>query len=253
MQESFTGSFIIERLLCMLIDMHAHTSGISTCCRIPAPEVIDAAICAGIDGIILTNHYNKSYASDGNFSAFADRYIDEYHYAKQCGDAKGFPVLFGIEVQMEPHDRVHMLVYGVTPDFVRFHPALFDYTQEELYHLVKAEGGAMVQAHPMRRGKNVLLDPAFMDGVEINSHPGYDASHLDELSAFATEHGLILTSGGDYHADTHQPCSGAVLPDGIETLQVSKFLCSTDSIELVYQEPFERTCHRTVFSRKRRI
>jgi len=236
----------------MLIDMHAHTSGISTCCRIPAPEVIDAAAEAGIGGIILTNHYNKPYVKDGDFDGFARRYVEEFFYTKQCGDAKNFPVLFGVEVQMEMHDRVHMLLYGVKTDFVLNHPMLFDYSQEELYRLVKAEGGAMVQAHPMRRGKNVLLDPAYLDGVEINSHPLYDGSHLDELTAFAYEHGLILTSGGDYHADTHRPCCGAILPDGMDSLEVSSFLCSAESIELCYQEPQDRTCRSTVFFLNRR-
>lgn len=235
----------------MLIDMHAHSSGISTCCRIPAPEVIDAASAVGIEGIILTNHYNKSYVSDGDYAGFAQRYIDEYFYARECGEAKGFPVLFGVEVQMEPHERVHMLLYSVSTDFVLAHPMLFDYTQEELYRLVKAEGGAMVQAHPMRRGKNVLLNPSYMDGVEINSHPLYDGSHLEELSAFATEHGLILTSGGDYHADTHRPCCGAILPDGIGSMQVSEYLCEAKSIDIRYQEPWERTCRKTVFHRNR--
>ena len=55
----------------MLIDMHAHTSGISTCCRIPAPDVIKAALDAGLDGIVLTNHYQRSYVKDGDAAAFA--------------------------------------------------------------------------------------------------------------------------------------------------------------------------------------
>lgn len=236
----------------MLIDMHAHSSGISTCCRVPAPEIIKAAAAVGVGGIILTNHYNKSYITDGDYAAFARRYVEEYFYARECGAAKNFPVLFGVEVQMEPHDRVHMLLYGVSTDFVLAHPMLFDYTQEELYRLVKAEGGAMVQAHPMRRSKNVLLNPAHMDGVEINSHPLYDGSHLEELTAFATEHGLILTSGGDYHADTHRVCCGAILPDGIESKRISEHLCSAESIELCYQEPWEHLCRKTVFHRKSR-
>lgn len=95
----------------------------------------------------------------------------------------------------------------------------------------------MIQAHPMRGGKNVLLDPQYLDGVEINSHPLYDGTHIDELEDFAHQHGLILTSGGDYHADTHRPCCGALLPDNIHSNDIGRFLCSADSIELCYQEP----------------
>ena len=87
--------------------------------------------------------------------------------------------------------------------------------------------------------------------MEINSHPLYDGSHIDELTDFAHEHGLILTSGGDYHADTHRPCCGAVLPDGIESLQVGKYLCDAGSIEFCYQEPQERTCRSAAFMRRR--
>jgi histidinol phosphatase-like PHP family hydrolase len=44
----------------MLIDMHAHSSGISTCCQIPYDKVIDTAKENGMDGIVLTNHYQKN-------------------------------------------------------------------------------------------------------------------------------------------------------------------------------------------------
>ena len=33
----------------MLIDMHAHTSGISRCCKRPAEEIVEIAKAAGIE------------------------------------------------------------------------------------------------------------------------------------------------------------------------------------------------------------
>lgn len=233
----------------MLIDMHAHSSGISACCRIPAPDVIRAAADSGIDGIILTNHYHKPYVTDGDYDSFARRYVNEYLYAKSCGDAAGYPVHFGIEISMEKYGRAHLLVYGVKTDFVLECPMLFDCTQSELYHLVREVGGALIQAHPMRGGKNVLLDPAFLDGVEINSHPLYDCTHLDELTAFAHEHGLILTSGGDFHADSHRPHCGAYLPDALDFSQLGGYLRETESIELCCQEPGEYVSHTTLYHR----
>ena len=62
----------------MLIDLHAHTSGISKCCRIPAPEVLRIAKENGIDGIVLANHYQKSYVKDMTVADFASKYIEEY-------------------------------------------------------------------------------------------------------------------------------------------------------------------------------
>jgi len=66
----------------MLIDFHAHPSGISHCCLIPCEEVIDVARGIGIDGMILTNHYQRWYAPDGDYTGLAKRYIEEYRRAK---------------------------------------------------------------------------------------------------------------------------------------------------------------------------
>ena len=58
----------------MLIDLHAHSSGISKCCRIPIERVIKEAKRVGLDGIVLTNHYQKNYVTDGDYAAFIRRY-----------------------------------------------------------------------------------------------------------------------------------------------------------------------------------
>ena len=204
----------------MFIDLHAHTSGISTCCRVPAPEIIRAARETGVDGIVLSNHYQKSYVKDGDFGAFAKRYTDEYYYTKECGDAVGFRV--------------------------------FELPLSELYPLVKENGGMLVQAHPFRGGRNMLQDLAYLDGVEANSHPLYDATHVVRLTEIAQSAGLILTSGGDYHADTHRPHCGAYLPDSIrDTKDLCAYLLSTDSIDLQIQEPGEMQSRRVTYHRTR--
>jgi histidinol phosphatase-like PHP family hydrolase len=233
----------------MIIDMHAHSSGISPCCRIPADKVIIACKERGLDGIILTNHYSKSYLLNGDANGFAREYVDEYRLAKKYGEEYGVRVFFGIEITMELYDRVHLLVYGVDCDFVLSHPDIYDYTQQELYKTVHEYGGALIQAHPMRRGKNVLLDLDFLDGVEINSHPIYDATHVDELSEIAAEKGLMITSGGDYHADTKRPFCGAELPEDIESTSIGKFLLTTDKLKIHYQEPRCDDLYSAVYQR----
>ena len=187
----------------MLIDMHAHSSAISECCRIPYDEVLRCTKENGMDGIFLTNHYQKSYVKDTS-SALAERYIQEFEDAKKFGMEIGVRVFWGIEVTMEHYKAVHMLVYGVDTDFLRQHSELFSYTQEELYRAVKKAGGILVQAHPFRNGATVL-DPHFLDGVEINCHPLYGKSYKEELLEIAKEHRLMVTCGGDYHADTYRP------------------------------------------------
>lgn len=237
----------------MLIDLHSHTSGISWCCRVPAPEIVKTAKDACLDGIVLTNHYQSCYVGDGDFDAFAKRYIEEYEYTKKCGEEIGCRVFFGIEATLEKHGCAHMLIYGVDTTFVTEHPMMFGYSQEELYEKVKEAGGILIQAHPLRGGKNALLDTTLMDGIEINSHQLYDGTHLDELSRLAEREGLILTSGGDYHADTRRPHCGTFLPDHIsDGVELGKYIASASSLELCYQEPWEDESRRTTFYRRKK-
>ena len=233
----------------MLIDLHAHTSGISRCCRIPAPEVLCRAKEVGLDGIVLTNHYTKSYIGDGDVQTFAEDYIREYRYAAEVGAEIGCKVFFGIEVTMELYRNVHMLVYGVTEDFLYAHPELYDYPQDKLYRAVKAHGGVLVQAHPFRNGTQVL-DTNFLDGIEINSHPIYKKSYQNELIGIAERTGLILTSGGDYHADTYRPYCGTYLPDTVQnSVDVGRFLETTAEIRLRIHEPHAENYEEYVYNR----
>lgn len=233
----------------MLIDLHAHSSGISKCCRIPIEQVIEEAKKVGIDGLVLTNHYQKNYVTDGDYSAFAARYIAEYEYAADLVRNSDFRVFFGIEVTMEQHPGVHMLIYGVETEFLRAHPTVFDYTQEELYQLVCEVGGFLVQAHPMRR-QNRLLDTRFLDGIEISCHPLYEGTHIDELTPIAEAADILLTAGGDFHADTHRARCGVYLDDAITTSkQIAYYLATTDKVKLCVQEVDSRGSYDVVFCR----
>lgn len=233
----------------MLIDLHAHSSGISKCCRIPIEQVIEAAKGVGIDGIVLTNHYQKNYVTDGDYPAFAARYIAEYEHAARLVEGTDFCVFFGIEVTAEKHPGVHLLIYGVDTSFLTAHPTVFDYTQEELYRLVHAWGGILVQAHPMRRVDR-LLDTKYLDGIEISCHPLYEGTHINELTPIAQQAGVILTAGGDYHADTHRARCGVYLDDSITTAkEIADYLATTDTIKLCVQEVDARESYDVTFRR----
>ena len=45
----------------MLIDLHAHSKAISKCSRINGIDNIELAKSLGLNGFILTNHYDKNY------------------------------------------------------------------------------------------------------------------------------------------------------------------------------------------------
>ena len=231
----------------MLMDLHAHSAGISRCCRIPADEVLRHALACHIDGIVLTNHYQKCYIEDGNAAAFAERYITEFYTAEEFGKQLGCKVFFGVEVTPEFAPNVHLLVYGVEPAFLREHPCVYDYTLPELYAAVKEHNGLLVQAHPFRNGATVQ-DTAYLDGVEVNCHPIYGKSYCDELLEIAKANGLLVTCGGDYHADTYRPQCGVFVPDTVDTMQdLCAYLLADGEKSICVQEPNEAACSTVCF------
>jgi predicted metal-dependent phosphoesterase TrpH len=220
----------------LLIDLHAHSSGISRCCRIPAEAVIEEAKRIGLDGIALTNHYQKKDLKGRDPLEYVKLYLEEFHRAKEIGDRIGIRVLYGIEVTMEAHSLVHMLIYGVSEDFLYAHPTLYEYSQETLYRAVKAAGGVLIQAHPYRKCDR-LMDTALMDGIEISCHPLYEGTHYAALRRIAERDGLILTCGGDYHADTYRPKCGMYLPDSVTTGEaLGAYLMEADTLRMCVQE-----------------
>ena len=226
----------------MLIDLHAHTKGISRCCKVYAAEALAAAKEAGLDGICLCNHYQGCYVKDGDALDLARRYNDDFHATRAIGEEMGLRVLYGIEVSMDRYTTEHMLVYGVDEQFLLENPAVYDMTQQEMYRLVHEAGGVMVQAHPMRRDKNLLMDPAYLDGVEVNCHPLYRYSYAKEMAELAKSNHWILTCGGDYHADTHRVQCGMYLPDSItDGVQLGQYLKTADAVRLRVQEVGEMT------------
>ena len=94
----------------MLIDLHAHSKGISKCCKIFGNDMVILTKDKGLDGIVLTNHYDKSYLINNDKNEFAERYVNEYRYVKECGDKINFKVFFGIEVTLELVETLKQLV-----------------------------------------------------------------------------------------------------------------------------------------------
>ena len=233
----------------MLIDMHAHTSGISRCCRADAAEVLRTARSAGIDGLVLCNHYQEVYVTNGDAAALAEAYIAEYLHAKQLADEMDFPLFFGAEVTAKLHGNAHILLYGIQPELLREHPEIYGYPLEKMYALVHEQGGLVVQAHPFRGGGQVL-DPHWLDGLEINCHPLYDATHCDRLLDIAASEQLLVTCGGDYHADTYRAVCGTHFPDDArDCAALAEYLKNTREIRLHVHELQQEEHHDVVFTK----
>lgn len=74
-------------------------------------------------------------------------------------------------------------------------------TPQEAITLIKDAGGAAVLAHPGLYDADDLVQEliAFgLDGIEVN-HPDNNAEQRARYTAWANEHGLVMTGGSDFH------------------------------------------------------
>ena len=235
----------------MLIDLHAH-SALSRCCKIDGRDGLIVAKENGMDGFVLTNHYDRNYLINGDKLEYAKRYINEYYYVKEGADKLGIKAYFGVEVTMAKYNDLHVLVYGVKPEFLLEYPDLYDYELKDLYELVHKFDAILVQAHPFRKNRNTLLDLNYLDGIEANCHTNKEGPHLPLVSIVARENGKILTCGGDFHNDAPRAKCGVYLPDDLlDITDIVNYLKNTKEIKLCVQEGvYQDTVIDYVFNRE---
>lgn len=233
----------------MLIDMHAHTSGISRCCRADAPEILTIAKNSGLDGIILTNHYQKCYLDGGKASDFAKKYVNEYLYTAECAEKIGIRTAFGAELTPEFDTRIHLLMYDIPFAAVLENPEMWELPLEEIYRLAKGYGGTLIQAHPFRNGATVL-NTAFLDGIEVNCHPVYKISYREKIFETAKDADVAVSCGGDFHKDTYRPKCGVYFESGTERFGES--LLKMNKTRLLVHEPNEDEPIEYIFEKNKK-
>jgi len=173
----------------MLIDLHTHTTRYSSCAKSSPEEMVAEAICVGLDGLAITEH--DTMWGDAEFAALQVAFP---HIA----------LFRGVEItDAEGNDFV---LYGLTrPEhFRRGMPAI------ELIREARAQGGAIILAHPFRFKPEVpaaIWDEP-IDGIEVastnilgywtrdlmalrarlgvNAIAASDAHHVSRLGTFAT-------------------------------------------------------------------
>ncbi len=116
------------------IDLHTHTRRYSSCSRIDPSDLIPAAVKAGLDGLVITEHFRQWTE-------------DELQELRQQADAPGFLLLAGFEYTSTCGD---LLVYGLSD---RDASAMErDLSPAEAIRYVRQCGGVCIAAHPTRLG-----------------------------------------------------------------------------------------------------
>ncbi len=197
-------------------ELHAHTSEVSPCGHVTAPEVADRFIKEGYSSLVITNHYSAYIINNltGTWREKMDYYMHPYYLMREhAGDR--LHVILGCELRFEGNINDY-LIYGITEEFLRENPDLHKMSLRSFAPLARENGFLVVQAHPFRNGIEIV-PPELLDGMEtFNGTPSYDGRNriADE---WAKRYNLIRTSGSDFHNPDQFGTGGILTSAAIRT------------------------------------
>ena len=185
----------------MKIELHAHTSEVSFCGKVPAEELIRLYREAGYDCLVITNHFNdytaKLHAEAGR-PDFPKYYHEEYEKAARLGQEAGLLVLCGYEIRFRDNGVNDYLVYGMPRDIEEDADRIFSMDPHAFGELARKRNFLFYQAHPFRNEMRIT-NPADLFGIEINNvHPRHD-SRNDVAKCWAEKFHLHGIGGSDCH------------------------------------------------------
>ena len=209
------------------LEMHLHTINQSPCAETDVKTIAKLYHEHGYDGIVCTNHFIRHLCEydykQGSPEKNVEYYLEGYYSLKEECKKYGIDVFFGMELNTdalsyykEPAPKGELLIYGITPEWVRAHPyELFPMTTEEIYRLCRENGWILVQSHPYRDYMEIQ-NPEFLEGYEVyNGHPHQNSRNPKAL-ALAEKHGMLMTAGSDFHT-TDAVGSGVLLQNPVKT------------------------------------
>lgn len=197
-------------------ELHAHTSEVSPCGHVTAPEVADRFIKEGYSSLVITNHYSAYIINNltGTWREKMDYYMHPYYLMREhAGDR--LHVILGCELRFEGNINDY-LIYGITEEFLRENPDLHKMSLRSFAPLARENGFLVVQAHPFRNGIEIV-SPELLDGMEtFNGTPSYDGRNTI-ADAWAKRYDLIRTSGSDFHNPDQFGTGGILTSAAIRT------------------------------------
>jgi len=166
----------------MRIDLHVHTQERSFCARSSEDEQIGAAIAAGLDALVITDH---------------DRLVGEEHLASLNARYAPFRVFGGVEVSL---GLEHVLVLGIHDAVLESH----SWSYQALHSFVEEHDGFLALAHPLRFTGRVNIDikqypPHALEVYSHNTHPR-SVPRIREL-AEALDVPLLANSDAHYASE----------------------------------------------------
>jgi histidinol phosphatase-like PHP family hydrolase len=163
----------------MKIDLHVHSKERSACGRASEEEQIRAAMAAGLDAIVFTDHHRLAPLE--RLKELNDRYAP-------------FRIFSGVEITTDGED---VLVLGL-------HDAALEsskWAYPDLHAFVRKHAGFIVLAHPFRYHPqvNIEVDRFVPDALEVRS-PNTPLAAEDRIREIASRLGIPVLCNSDAHS-----------------------------------------------------
>jgi hypothetical protein len=203
----------------ILLETHLHNCETSPCARLTAQEIPPIYKDSGYQALAVTNHFSAYALSLQDGETLQDKAKNFLRYSKLLIDETkkvGLKAFLSMEVTLARYQWQDYLVFGDIEQAILEHPALYSYTQAQLFDLAQKYGWAVFQAHPFRPGCTLGL-PKYMHGIEV-----YNGIHNSEevyrrSVNYCKNNNLKMIAGGDFHDIGHQGKAGIYIPDDIDT------------------------------------
>lgn len=203
----------------MKIDLHVHTSEISSCGKLPAKEMVALYKNAGYDAICITNHFTAGTAAwlakQGKFD-FVKSFEEGYRLAKEEGEKIGLLVFRGYEFRCT-QNYDDFLIYDIPQHLLDHTSELFALPMTSALAVLRANGVKIYQAHPFRYTITVV-DPSLIDGIEVYNGTNGRGAKNDMAKIWADAHPhLKQIAGSDAHSEAGVGRCGIETDEDIRT------------------------------------
>ena len=201
-----------------MVETHCHTSETSRCGMLSGAEMAEFYHGIGYSAIVITDHFfngNTTVPHDKEWAERVALFCRGYENAAAAGVKLGIDVFFAWEYTYRGSD---FLTYGLDAGWLYAHPEVMNWSLNEYLDAVRAEGAAVVHAHPFREAAYIPmihLNPSRVDAVET-----CNVSVSDEVNAraewYAESYGLKKFHGSDNHHGAKPTLAGILTSEKIQ-------------------------------------
>lgn len=180
-------------------ETHLHTYEGSACASTHLKDYPKFLKERGYTGYFITDHFfnsNTRFAHDLPWEEKVMGIKRIYEESLEAAAKYSLDVFCGWEY--DGGQFAHIITLGLPPEWLLEHPETMTMEDWKYCELVKASGGYLIHAHPLRSKTRISLYPYHVDGVEI-LNASQDAVVNGNAKIYSEMFSLPVTAGSDIH------------------------------------------------------